>query len=106
MCYHQYDRLGERCFVYLIECDGYYKIGSTVEHPRYRLHRLQVGSPKSMKLICFYEGGRKMEKLHHAQFDHLRIRGEWFLKNRQILVEMVRRYNRQDCDACVGVEAA
>jgi hypothetical protein len=64
----------------------YVKIGYTDNIVR-RLQKMQSDSP--FKLIVFrqIEGDQKLEKLIHKRFQYLHIRGEWFLKNKELFSE-------------------
>lgn len=101
MCYHVYDTLGDPCYLYLIECDGHYKIGMTTGIPTKRMSVLQSGSPHPMTLIAFFQGAALLERVLLAQFRHLRVRGEWFLKDLSILDEFIRR-GQHDCEVCAA----
>lgn len=56
---------------------GAVKIGYSAE-PFGRLATHQVSNADDLELLGCVEGGADLEKALHSQFDHLRVRGEWF----------------------------
>jgi hypothetical protein len=66
-------------FVYFLECKGAnaIKIGRSVD-PRARLEALQAGCPLPLHFIVKVRGGTEEEGMLHRRFGHLRIHGEWF----------------------------
>lgn len=99
MCYHVYDTLGDPCYLYLIECDGFYKIGRTDDLPYLRLAALQTGSPHLMELVSFFRGATKLERLMHHMFRELRARGEWFVKDDSIRAQF-QSFAENNCELC------
>lgn len=99
-CHHLFDTLGAPCYLYLVECDGYYKIGRTEELPVQRLAALQTGSPHPMRLVSFFRGATRLERLFHFKFRALRVRGEWFKKDDAILTEFLKFGQRPACELC------
>ena len=73
-------------YVYLISArgTGKLKIGFSLKAPENRLRNLQTSNPHELQLLCFLRGSRMDERRYHAQFDHLRVRGEWFQDNSEI----------------------
>jgi hypothetical protein len=66
-------------YVYLLECNGFVKIGSAA-NPALRRGDLQVGNPYPIKLLwkkSFPDAYLVEEKLH-AYFADKGVRGEWF----------------------------
>lgn len=65
--------------VYLIRAgeNGPVKIGHA-ENPWARLSNAQTDCPIPLSLIAVLDGKAEEEAALHAQFSHLRIRGEWF----------------------------
>lgn len=63
--------------VYFISNGNHVKIGSARD-PRARLAELQIGTSTELSLIKTEVGGFPRENDLHRQFNHLRIRGEWF----------------------------
>jgi hypothetical protein len=54
------------------------KIGYTRFHPGARLNDLQCGSPVTLELLAFVQGGVDLERAFHEAFAELRFQGEWF----------------------------
>lgn len=50
-----------------------------------RRTELNVGCPLDLRLIGYFDAGTSTEKLLHERFNHLRIRGEWFKPNKELL---------------------
>ncbi len=72
--------------VYLIQCgkNGPIKIGVS-EDPAARLAMLQTATPEPLRLVCIIPQGIVSEGLLHGQFAALRIRGEWFRAEGELL---------------------
>jgi predicted GIY-YIG superfamily endonuclease len=68
--------------VYLIECDGYYKIGVS-EDPENRLDRFQTGNPYELSLEAKIdvEQAYDIEEKLHSYYNSKHKRGEWFNLN-------------------------
>ncbi len=64
-------------FIYVMECEGFYKIGWTT-NPRHRRFGLQTGSPFPITLVGVIEGSIMNEAEWHEAFEDKRVRGEWF----------------------------
>lgn len=67
--------------VYFIQSggsDGPIKIGTTRVSAAARLADLQIGSPVPLALLATIAGGHEREAALHARFARLRLRGEWF----------------------------
>jgi hypothetical protein len=73
-----------RGYVYFVQADEAIKIGYSAS-PEMRLADLQIGSHQVLELIGIMEGTVKTEHAIHEQFDHLRIRGEWFASGLELL---------------------
>lgn len=101
MCYHVFNTLGKPCFLYLIECDGHYKIGRTESLPTERLAVLQIGSPHPLRLVLFFHGATKLEGYFHRKFRELHVRGEWFRKDEAILNEFLV-FCERNCEECAA----
>jgi hypothetical protein len=74
--------------VYFIQVgdDGPIKIGCTAGSPLVRLQVLQTASPHELRLIGAKWVTRLLtEAVVHARFEHLRIRGEWFSSDSELL---------------------
>lgn len=67
------------CALYFIQDvgSGAIKIGIS-SSPRARLSQLQASRPGTLRLLAAIPGDRTAERELHAEFAHLRIRGEWF----------------------------
>lgn len=63
--------------VYVIEQDGYVKIGSTT-NLKNRLTQLQTGCAVPLRLVGTCSGGFAREKWLHREFGAWRRHGEWF----------------------------
>lgn len=70
--------------IYIIELENFVKIGFT-EDPVRRLNTLQTTLPMDLNVLLVIMGGRKLEKALHYKFRDLRVRGEWFIFNDEIL---------------------
>jgi len=67
-------------YVYLFECDGFYKIGHS-EQPIGRLRRMQSMIPHSIHLVEIKETdkSKELENRLHKKFDEVRVnQTEWF----------------------------
>jgi len=59
-----------------------------------RIKALQTSNPFELKYAGFIPGGGpKLEMYLHLQFDHLRMRGEWFLPGKDLL-KMIEEANK------------
>lgn len=82
-------------FVYFIRAGEYVKIGKAAD-PEDRMRGMQTACPFHMRLVgtidCRSDGGAYVyeRKLHH-RFRSLRVRGEWFRMDREILRYIGRR---------------
>jgi hypothetical protein len=54
------------------------KIGYTQGDPLQRMRDLQCGSPVKLGLYCYFDGGKKAERILHETFAPLNTHGEWF----------------------------
>jgi hypothetical protein len=67
--------------VYLLESDGFYKLGRAVNIPR-RISDEQTGNPHEIKLAEFFSGPHDycyaFEQTWHKRLADFRRRGEWF----------------------------
>lgn len=50
-----------------------------------RLQTLQTGSPESLTLLAQLSGNRTLERYIHNKFAHLKLEGEWFKPERELL---------------------
>lgn len=78
-------------FVYLIKCEGYYKIGMSND-PKNRIPHLSVLTPFNTSAICVIESEdmRLLEKQLHDKFTDKRVNGEWFVLSDED-VEYIKR---------------
>jgi len=69
----------ESDWVYVIECQGFVKVGVAVNVPN-RVGQLQTGCPFPLRLIgCWQvEDAISEEEAIHSYLDGYRVRGEWF----------------------------
>lgn len=63
--------------VYFVRAGAVVKVG-TSQDVRARLRTLQTGCPEPLQLLAVMRGGRAEEAEVHRLFDYLRIHGEWF----------------------------
>jgi hypothetical protein len=70
--------------VYFAGSGGQIKIGWSRKVSA-RLAQLQTGSPIPIKLLGTMPGGRAVERRLHEQFAHLRLAGEWFADDPELL---------------------
>lgn len=63
--------------LYCVRSGAHIKIGHTTDLAR-RLSELQVGSAHTLEVLLAIPGSAEDERCVHAQFDHCRVRGEWF----------------------------
>lgn len=85
--------------VYIIESNGYYKIGLANE-PKVRIRELQVGNPEPLELIHFvkYESRKTAlaaERYMHKKFKSRRRRGEWFMVDGETLIEALNNCDEE-----------
>lgn len=69
-------------FVYLLEGDGYFKIG-VADDVHARVKQLQTGNPHQIRVRKFFNVGDrvaalKVERKFHAALRKIRRSGEWF----------------------------
>ncbi len=66
-------------YVYLLESDGFYKIGVASE-PHGRIRELQTGNPHKINLIanCKTENAHGTEWFIHSILSKFNVQGEWF----------------------------
>jgi len=73
--------------VYFAASGGQVKIGWSRKVSA-RLAQLQTGSAVPIKLLGTVAGGRALERRLHERFAHLRVAGEWFLDDPELLVHI------------------
>ena len=72
----------ESTFVYLMECNGFYKIGFASK-PKKRKALFQTGNPHKITLVAVSyplerTDAEETEDALHRIFKHKHVRGEWF----------------------------
>lgn len=70
--------------VYFADDGQFIKIGFT-KNTKGRASQLQTGSSRNVHIIATRSGTMQDERKLHRQFAHLRHRGEWFRKERELL---------------------
>jgi len=66
--------------VYIIECDGFYKIGFTRNSIEDRVRSFQHGNPHKISIHSTFMtfDAYRLERFLHEKFVQYRVRGEWF----------------------------
>jgi T5orf172 domain len=64
--------------------DGHIKIGYAAS-VRKRLRTIQTGNPRPLTVLASVQGGYRHERFLQRRFKHLRIRGEWFRPDSELL---------------------
>jgi hypothetical protein len=64
---------------------GLIKIGYSKGNPWIRVNTIRTCSPDIIDPIGIERGGRRREIHLHARFTHIRVRGEWFLPDPELL---------------------
>ena len=70
--------------IYFIASEEAIKIGCS-KNPEMRLGELQVGAEQDLVLLATVDGNRQSELDLHRRFAHLRLRGEWFMADQELL---------------------
>jgi hypothetical protein len=70
--------------VYFVTDGSAIKIGFSVDATQ-RLPNLQTATPRDLRLIASFPGSEDDEASLHAHFCHLKIRGEWFTADEELL---------------------
>lgn len=74
--------------VYLIKAGKYAKIGkTTLDSLDNRVSALQVGNPEELKLLAVIDGYSDVEEALHAKYSEFKVRGEWFLFQKEMLAD-------------------
>ena len=83
-----------------IGLNGPIKIGFS-DNPEARRNNLQTALPWRIRILATMPGrSKKSELILHQQFDHLRLRGEWFNAGEDLL-EYIRRYANEYDESAV-----
>lgn len=74
-------------YVYLLQCNEYFKIGQTKDDVKKRLSSIQVGCPYDIHLISFFESvDPKYDELTiHTKLAGYKKRGEWYCLPKRII---------------------
>jgi hypothetical protein len=93
--------------IYFIRCGakGPIKIGFSASNPLGRLGSMQTAHHVSLTLVACMEGTGADEKELHARFKHLRLRGEWF-RPQPDLVAFIRDADKLDLEKLKAVKQA
>lgn len=91
-------------FVYFIQGEngGAIKIGYTKNFDG-RLKVLQTSYPDILKVLCLIPGSTKTETSYHKKYKDIRLNGEWFKPNEELLKEIEKlkiKYNQQVGTLC------
>lgn len=84
-------------YLYVMGCGAFVKIGKGLD-PQKRLFQCQTGNPHEIRLLVTVPLYLYTEERAHGRFDHLRIRGEWFHRTREMdafIVELRDRLSRE-----------
>lgn len=75
----------QKSFVYFISYeDGPIKIGRAVNVIE-RMRSLQTGLPHKLEVLGVLEGGHDLERKFHQEFAAIRLQGEWFKRDPELL---------------------
>lgn len=88
--YEEQQRRAREATVYYVQraSDSLIKIGfSTVPRERLGTLRREHGP---LDLLATHKGGRDAERIQHRRFDHLRVTGEWFRPEPELLDHIER----------------
>lgn len=89
------DQPGWIYFILARGVESFVKIGYSSFCPWARMSGLGAGCPFPMTLIAIIPGSQKTERSFHRAFDNLRVRGEWFRWEGD-LIEFVNRQPAPD----------
>jgi DNA-binding XRE family transcriptional regulator len=93
--------------VYFVQCEGTgrIKIGRTTRPVIQRMRALQTSAPHALKLIGEFPEGHHghTEGSLHRKFAHLRLRGEWFKDDVELLT-FIAKGNADDKDSVNTIE--
>jgi hypothetical protein len=73
--------------LYVLHCNGHYKIGITTSSVAKRIRSLQTGNAHKISVYWYKKCSNfiEMEKYFHNRFAHKRLVGEWFNLNKDDL---------------------
>lgn len=77
-------------FIYIFECQGYYKIGLT-DDVKKRVNGLQVGCPFDIRIVKSWRSNdaRVEERRIHQLLEAYHVRGEWFKLPDDLLAKLM-----------------
>jgi hypothetical protein len=84
----------EATVYYVQRSDGLVKIGYTGRLLQYRLSALRR-EHGPLEVLATHKGGRDAERAQHAHFHHLRVVGEWFRPEPELLAHVQRINSRR-----------
>ena len=84
--------LGYIYYITSVEPDYPVKIGysSTIRGVSDRVKTLQTGNPYNLYTIGWKRGAYSDERDEHERWNHLRLRGEWFMRRRELALHIKR----------------
>lgn len=79
-------------FLYLLECENYYKIGIS-NNPKLRFTAIRTANPfEVIPVMCIFGYDKKIirgiETKLHYKFKHIKHRNEWFIKSDEIISQI------------------
>jgi len=82
----------DRQFVYVLECDGFVKIGIAKSVPK-RMAGIQTGSPHDVEFLGMFPtiSPAEDEANLHRHYSEFRKRGEWFKLPQDKLDKLLRQ---------------
>jgi len=85
-------------YIYFVqgEFGGGIKIGYS-KAPESRLKQLQTSYPDTLKILVLVPGSNKLEKDYHKEFENIKLNGEWFKPEKELLdvIEKLKvKYNQ------------
>jgi len=97
-------RRTEAGFIYVIEGNGYVKIGCS-KAPMKRFHTLSAKAPFPLETVLTFatEDMYGCEKALHAEFAHKRTYGEWFALTADDIATIRQRYMSQEQETAHGM---
>lgn len=93
--YEEQQRRAREATVYYVQrADGLIKVGFTGRPLQYRLSQLRT-EHGPLEVLATHKGGRDAERIQHRRFDHLRVTGEWFQPEPELLAHIDRINQRR-----------
>jgi predicted GIY-YIG superfamily endonuclease len=78
--------------VYIVECAGVYKIGTTTDMHK-RMSALQAGCPHPIHICLKMLGHHPVEAILHEEYRDKRSHGEWFRLDENDLASILRDWD-------------